>query len=73
MHHSFQNFILFVTVVMIVVDIFGFDWNSIEERNKVDNVVKMHRNFAGLCVPLVYFWQIIIPMTKSALDSLIDP
>ena len=51
---------------MIVVDIFGFDWNSIEEMNKVDNVVKMHRNFAGLCVPFVYFWQIIIPMTKSA-------
>ena len=70
MHHSFQWFILVITVVMIVVDIFGFDWNSIEEMNKVDNMVKMHRNFAGLCVPFVYFWQIIIPMTKFTLDQM---
>ena len=67
MHHSFQWFILIGTVVMIIVDIFRFDWNSIEEMNKVDNVVKMHRNFAGLCVPFVYFWQIFVPMTKWSL------
>ena len=70
MHHSFQWFILIGTVVMIIVDIFGFDWNSIEEMNKVDNVVKMHRNFAGLCVPFVYFRQIVIPMTKLTLDQM---
>ena len=69
MHDSFQWFILLGTVVMIVVDIYGFGWNSIEEMNNVDNVVKMHRNFAGLLMPSVYFWQLFIPMAKEALLS----
>ena len=53
--------------MMILLDIFGetgYRWNSIEEMNKVDNVVRMHGNFAGLLMPFVYFWQLYVPLFK---------
>ena len=39
-------------------------WDSIEEMNKIDNVVNMHVNCAGLFMSFVYIWKLLVPLCK---------
>ena len=44
-------------------------WNSIEEMNKVDNVVTMHAVFAALFMCFVTFWNCLLPQWKYVLST----
>ena len=41
-----------------------YSWDSIEEMNKVDNVVNMHALFAGLFMTFVYIKQLLLPIIR---------
>ena len=44
-------------------------WNSIEEMNKVDNVVSMHAIFAVLFMGFVAIWKCLLPQWKYVLST----
>ena len=44
-------------------------WNSIEEMNKVDNVVQMHAIFAVLFICFVAIWKCLLPQWKYVLST----
>ena len=65
-----KNILPFATAVSIPFPIInGFflilAWDSIEEMNKVDNVVNMHALFAGLFMTFVYIKQLLLPLTRN--------
>ena len=44
-------------------------WNSIEEMNKVGNVVTMHGGFALLFMCFVVIWKCLLPHWKYVLST----
>ena len=44
-------------------------WDSIEEMNKIDNVVGMHVNFTALFMCLAVFWKWFLPGWKYVLST----
>ena len=67
-HYLFQYFIISAVVFFFVVTIL-MPWNSIEEMNKVDNVVSMHVIFATLFMFFVGFWKFWLPQWKYVLST----
>ena len=61
-HQSFQFILISGTVTWLVIACWAFPWDSIEEMNKVDNVINMHVNLAGLLMSYTYIKQLTIPM-----------
>ena len=51
---------------MVVQTIMKTPWDSIDEMNTVDNLVMVHRNFAGLFMSCMASGKFLLPFTKYA-------
>ena len=51
---------------MVVQTVMKTPWDSIDEMNTVDNVVMVHKNFAGLFMSCMAFGKFLLPFTKYA-------
>ena len=67
-HNLFQYFII-SAIVFFFVATMVHTRNSIEEMNKIDNVVQMHAIFAVLFICCVAIWKFLLPQWKYVLST----
>ena len=53
---------------MVVQTITKTPWNSIDERNTLDNVVLMQGNVTVLFMSFIAFWKFLLPFKKYAMS-----
>ena len=68
-HNLFQYFTISAVVNYFVTIIIHTPWNSIEEMNKVGNVVAMHVVLAALFTCFVVIWKFLLPQWKYVLST----
>ena len=68
-HNLFQYFTISAVVNYFVTIIIHTPWNSIEEMNKVGNVVAMHVVLAALFTCFAAIWKCLLPQWKYVLST----
>ena len=68
-HDLFQYFIISSVVLFFVLPMMLIPWNSIEEMNKVDNILSMHAVFAALFVCFATIWKCLLPQWKYVMST----
>ena len=61
--------IISAVVLFFVATMMNTPWDSIEELNKVNNVVAMHAIFAALFLCFVAIWKWALPEWKYVLST----
>ena len=56
-------------MLFFVAPMMNAPWDSIEETNKIDNVVAMHMIFTALFVCFVVIWKWLLPQWKYVLST----
>ena len=54
-----------ISGILFILAMYVCPWDSIEEMNKVDNVVNMHAHFAGLFMTFTYIKQFLLPVFRN--------
>ena len=68
-HDLFQYFIISSVVLFFVLPMMLIPWNSIEEMNKVGNVVAMHVVLSALFMCFAAIWKCLLPQWKYVLST----
>ena len=68
-HNLFQYFTISAVVNYFVTIIIHTPWNSIEDMNKVGNVVAMHVVLAALFTCFAVIWKCLLPQWKYVLST----
>ena len=68
-HYLFQYFIISSVVLFFVLPMMLIPWNSIEEMNKVGNVVAMHVVLSALFMCFAAIWKCLLPQWKYVLST----
>ena len=68
-HTLFQYFTISAVVNYFFTIMIRTPWNSIEEMNKVGNVVAMHVVLAALFMCFVVIWKCLLPQWKYVLST----
>ena len=68
-HNLFQYFTVSAVVWFFVATMMHTPWNSIEEMNKVGNVVAMHVVLSALFTCFAAIWKCLLPQWKYVLST----
>ena len=66
--HLFQYAIVSGVIFMVVQTIRKTPWNSIDEKNTLDNLVLIQGNVTVLFMSFIAFWKFLIPFKKYAMS-----